>query len=119
MTSQQNRINAPSWLREHLDAISVPAVPTFEFLTKIGESSLKAKIKHNEEANMGLSTRPRKRLPEKLDFSEIAVIYQHVFTFRFIWTSQQSKDGVLGLYVPSCDDIWKKEYRTGCRYRKI
>jgi len=107
MTKPQHQIHAPSWLREHLDAIPPPAIPTYAFLTKLGESTLTAKIKYVEEYNMNVPARLRKRIPDKLDFNEIAVIYQHVFIFRFIWTSAHSKDGVLGVYVPSSTDIWE------------
>lgn len=104
-------INTPpiqTWLAEFLEDMTVPAIPTYEFLILVGETALIAKIANVEEYNNYVASRLRKRLPERLDFDEIAAILLHIFIFRSVSMSRQSTDSLLGLYVPSDTDIWEK-----------
>ncbi|MCR6108723.1 ATPase [Salipaludibacillus agaradhaerens] len=97
-----------NWLELFLENTSKPKQPTKDVLTQIGEKALAAKIKDVEEYNMTVNPRLRKRLPERLEFSEIAAILLHVLSFRSIATSKQMDEGTLGVYVPGDNVMWQK-----------
>ena len=105
---QQDRPKMAKWLESFLGQTPKPTNLTKESLTQIGEDALRAKIASVEEENMGVNTRLRKKVPERLDFSDIAAILLHLLTFRSIATSKQADSGTLGLYVTGCDIMWKK-----------
>lgn len=107
-THQQDRTKMAKWLESFLDDTPKPANLTKESLTRIGEDALRAKIASVEEHNLGVNTRLRKKVPESLDFSDIAAILLHLLTFRSIATSKQADSGTLGLYVTGNDIMWKK-----------
>lgn len=108
MTNQIDRPIIPQWLENYLNTLEKPDVPTYELLAQVGQDALRAKIEDVEMFNMNVASRLRKRLPDKLDFDEVAAIMLHLFTFRLIRTSKDPQDTLLGLYVPSNTDIWKK-----------
>ncbi|MGX1195863.1 DNA primase family protein [Metabacillus sp. SLBN-84] len=105
---QADRPKMAKWLESFLDGTPKPADPTKEILTQIGESALFAKIASVEEDNLGVSARLRRKVPDRLEFSEIAAILLHMFTFRSIATSKQADSGTLGLYVTGDDIMWQK-----------
>ena len=96
------------WLVKFTDALTIPALVTYDFLVQLGIDALIAKQKSVELTNLGRTQRTMKRVPERLDFDEIAALLLETLTFRMIATSHQSDDALLGLYVPSDDDIWQK-----------
>lgn len=108
MTAYIDKLDMPEWLESFLDDTLVPDVPTRQSLKVIKEAALSAKIAYVEECNMDSAARLKKPIPDKLGFDDIAAILLHVFTFRFISTSGQSDDGLLGIYVPSNTDLWVK-----------
>ncbi|WP_078598319.1 DNA primase family protein [Evansella clarkii] len=107
-SKQLDKPKMASWLESFLDNTPKPAHPTKETLTQIGENALHAKLMDVEEYNMEVSPRLRKRLPERLEFSEIAAILLHVLSFRSIATSKQADSGTLGVYVPGDNIMWQK-----------
>lgn len=108
MTNSIDKLDMPTWLDILLDDIPKPTVPTQDILKKTKDIALRAKLADVEEYNMGVAKRNHKRTPEKLEPEDIAAILLHLFTFRFILTSQESDDGLLGLYVPSNQDLWAR-----------
>lgn len=107
-TYQQDRPKMAKWLESFLDDTPKPKSPTKEELTRIGVEALHAKVKSVEEENMDLSARMRRKIPERLEFSEIAAILLHILSFRSIATSKQADSGTLGLYVTGKDIMWRK-----------
>lgn len=97
-----------SWLETFLDRTVKPINPTKDIVTEIGERALREKIKYVETENIDRSPRLKKRIPERLEFSDIAAILLHIFSFRSISTSKQSDHGTVGLYVTGNDIMWKK-----------
>lgn len=103
-----------TWYSTFLDDVlsTSPHLPdepaTYASLESLGRLAVIAKMTHVELWNMDKASRLHKRLPEKLDFDEIAALLLRRFDFRMIATSYQSDDALLGLYVPSDDDIWSR-----------
>ena len=108
LIQQQDRPKMAKWLEAFLDDTPKPANLTKEKLTQIGVDALAAKIADVEEYNMDAQSRLRKRIPERLEFAEIAAILLHVLSFRSIATSKQADHGTLGLYVTGRDIMWQK-----------
>lgn len=96
------------WLETFLDNTPKPDNLTKKKLTQIGEAALAAKIVDTEEYNMDAKSRHQKKIPERLEFAEIAAVLLHVLTFRSIATSKQADYGTLGLYVTGDDIMWQK-----------
>lgn len=96
------------WIAHYLTTLTVTGDPTYDSLVEMGQTALASKIASVEDFNASVASRLRKRLPERLEFDEIAAILLHVFTFRMVATSHQSEDSLLSLYVPTDDDIWAK-----------
>jgi putative DNA primase/helicase len=105
---QQDRPKMAKWLEDFLDNTPKPTSLTKEALARIGNDALAAKIAAVEEDNMGVATRLRKRLPERLEFSDIAALLLHLLSFLSIATSKQADSGTLGLYVTGRDIMWQK-----------
>lgn len=105
---QQDRPKMAGWLESFLDETPKPDNPTKETLTQIGDAALRAKIQDVEESNMEVAPRLRRRVPERLEFSEIAAILLHILSFRSIATSKQIDGGTLGVYVTGDNVMWKK-----------
>lgn len=101
-------MDMPVWLSNYLKTIEKPKVPTQDKLKTIKDNALTAKIQDVEQHNLKGYANAKKRIPEKLDIEDVAAICLHLFTFRYILMSQQSDDGLLGLYVPDSNDIWQK-----------
>jgi putative DNA primase/helicase len=104
----QDRPKMAKWLEDFLNNTPKPANLTKEALTRIGNDALSAKIANVEEENMGVMARLRKRVPERLEFSDIAALLLHLLSFRSIATSKQADSGTLGLYVTGNDIMWQK-----------
>lgn len=96
------------WLTTYLAELTLTQDPTYDSLVRIGQTAVAAKIANIEDFNGSVSARLRKRIPERLEFDEVAAILLKVFTFRMVATSHQSEDSLLSLYVPTDDDIWAK-----------
>lgn len=108
MTTQLDRPKMAKWLESFLDDTPKPANPTKENLRRIGNDALRAKIASVEEDNISTGARLRKKIPERLDFSDIAAILLHILSFRSISTSKQADHGTIGLYVTGEDVMWRK-----------
>lgn len=108
MSTQLDRPKMAKWLEDFLDRTEKPADPTKEILARIGDDALRAKIASVEESNLGLPSRLHRKVPERLEFNDIAAILLHILSFRSISTSKQADHGTLGLYVTGNDIMWRK-----------
>lgn len=108
MTLTVHRPPSELWLDVFLNDLVLPDVPLYADFVALGKNALTAKIADIDQHNMTVQSRLKKRLPERLDFDELAILLLHVLEFRMIVTSVQSDDRLLGLYVPSDDDVWAR-----------
>lgn len=107
MTDDIYQLDVPEWLDAFLKDLPKPEIPTSKYLTEVKRSALEAKIAYVEEYNMSVQSRYRKRIPEKLDIDDGIALLLHIFDFRSIATSENTENRILGVYVPSNDDIWE------------
>jgi len=92
-------VHIPGYLRDYLDGLTAPKTVNMSYLLDVGQGALTAKIAHIESFNSGVAARLRKRLPDKLDFSEVAIIMTSLFVFKNIKMSKRSEDTLLGVYI--------------------
>lgn len=90
-------IRVPDYLRNYLEEIDVPSTIDNDFLLKLGDGALKAKIQDVEEFNMMIKT-AKKRIPTRLDFEDVAVILLSLFTFVNIQKTERKEDTILAVY---------------------
>lgn len=90
-------IRVPDYLRNYLEEIDVPSTIDNDFLLKLGDGALKAKIQDVEEFNMMVKT-AKKRIPTRLDFEDVAVILLSLFTFVNIQKTEREEDTILAVY---------------------
>lgn len=101
MANIQN-LNTPSiapYLSDVLTTTTVPSPVTNQFLEQLGVDILQSKRTAIELYNSSVSSRLRKKVPDKLEFDEVAVILMTIFTFKNIRVSEKSSDHLLGVYV--------------------
>lgn len=91
-------IYIPPYLEEYFDGLLVPATIDMLFLLKVGSDVLKAKVSHTEDVNMTLKT-GKKRIPEKLDFEDVAIVLMTLYTFKNVQMTDRPGDTILAMYV--------------------
>lgn len=116
MTDRIHRPTIRDWLENYLTHLKLPKSLSQSFLEGVGNEALAAKVADIENYNLAVASRLRKRLPERLTNNEIAAVMVHIFEFRMISTSQNTKDGMLGLYIPTDTDIWLKHKKARGTY---
>lgn len=95
-------LNTPSiapYLSDVLTTTTVPSPVTNQFLEQLGVDILQSKRTAIELYNSSVSARLRKKVPDKLEFDEVAIILMTIFTFKNIRVSEKSSDHLLGVYV--------------------
>lgn len=115
LATTPHQIYVPTYLKRYLDSLIVPGDISMDFLLKIGEELLNEKIADVEAYNMtGLGN--KKRIPEKLDFDEVAIVMMSVFTFRNIQMTTRVGDTMLGLYDNDPQSSGYGTYHTSIDY---
>lgn len=97
-TSLPESIYIPEYLTAYLADVTVPVKIDMEFLLKLGIDVLRAKIADVENFNLGLKS-GKKRIPEKLDFDDVAIILMSLFQFKNIQMTERTDDTILAIYV--------------------
>lgn len=91
-------IYVPDYLAQYLSDIAVPDIIDMEFLLNLGAGALSAKIAHIEEINMEFKS-GKKRIPDKLDFDDVAIILMSLFQFKNIQMTERADDTILAVYI--------------------
>ncbi|MCP3033454.1 phage/plasmid primase, P4 family [Halobacillus sp. A1] len=92
-----DNIHVSSYLKDYLKTLVLPNQIDNKFLIKVGEDALKSKMEYVEEHNM-MYKKLKKRVPDKLNFDEVAVIMMSLFTFRNIQMTERVDDTLLAVY---------------------
>ncbi len=100
-------VYVPEYLSRFLNDLKLPEQINKSFLLDVGEEALKSKIQFVEEFNMTIKS-GKKRIPDKLDFDDVAIIMMSIFTFRNIQTTEREEDTLLALH-----DISKASTKMG------
>lgn len=107
-------IYIPPYLEEYFDGLLVPATIDMLFLLKVGSDVLKAKVSHTEDVNMTLKT-GKKRIPEKLDFEDVAIVLMTLYTFKNVQMTDRPGDTILAMYVDNPRSPYHGIYDTNQR----
>lgn len=107
-------IRIPDFLRNYLFTLTVPDPITLEFLLEIGIDVLALKVADVENYNLAIKA-GKKRIPDKLDFEDVAIILMSLFTFRNIQMTERADDTILAFYVDSNRSNKKGTYNTNVR----
>lgn len=107
-------IRIPDFLHDYLLNLQIPDPITLEFLLQIGIDVLQLKVADVENYNMAIKA-GKKRIPEKLDFEDVAIILMSLFTFRNIQMTERTDDTILAFYVDSNRSNKKGTYNTNIR----
>lgn len=112
-------IYIPSYISNFFDTTTQfamrPHVLTMPFLLSLGEAVLRAKISHVELANMQVSGAGKQRVPNKLDFDDVAILLMSLFTFKNIQMTERAGDTLLAYYVESDENGKLGTYETNTR----
>lgn len=107
-------IRIPDFLRDYLVNLSIPDPISMEFLLQIGIDALQLKVADVEDYNLAIKA-GKKRIPEKLDFEDVAIILMTLYTFRNIQMTERADDTILAFYVDSNRSNKKGTYNTNIR----
>lgn len=108
-------IHIPEYLSSYLLGLTVPNEINMEFLLMVGEGALKKKIAHIEEFNMMMKT-GKKRIPDKLDFDDVAIILMTLFIFKNIQMTEREEDTILAVYINDPKSKKLGIYDTNIKY---
>lgn len=107
-------IRVPDYLHDYLLDLKIPDPINLEFLLQIGIDALGLKVADIEDYNMA-NKAGKRRIPEKLDFEDVAIILMTLFTFRNIQMTERADDTILAFYVDSNRSNKKGTYNTNIR----
>lgn len=107
-------IRIPEFLRNYLSSLKIPDPIELDFLLDVGEYTLGAKIAEVENFNLTLRS-GKKRVPDRLDFEDVAIILMSLYTFKNIQMTERSDDTILAVYVDSNRSNKKGTYNTNVR----
>lgn len=107
-------IRIPDYLHTYLLKLKIPDPIEMDFLLRVGADTLTAKIADTESFNLTLRA-GKKRVPDKLDFEDVAIILMTIYTFRNIQMTERADDTVLAFYVDSNRSHKKGTYNTNVR----
>lgn len=107
-------IRVPDYLHDYLLDLKIPDPINLEFLLQIGIDALNLKVADIEDYNMA-NKAGKRRIPEKLDFEDVAIILMTLFTFRNIQMTERADDTILAFYVDSNRSNKKGTYNTNIR----
>lgn len=85
------------------------------FLLTLGVGVLEAKIRYTEDYNLGLKS-GKKRIPEKLDFDDVAIILMSIYTFKNVQMTERTDDTLLAVYVDDEESDKYGTYSTNIRF---
>lgn len=88
----------PEWLESFLDSYNKPDILTAKDMIQLGKNLLNKKIADVEEYNM-VARGGKKRIPEKIEFDEAAIIMMRLYKFRLIQLTNRIEDRMLAMYV--------------------
>lgn len=90
-------IHVPKYLKTYLNSMIIPADVSMDYLLTVGDELLKLKISEVEQWNI-TALGGKKRIPDKLEFDEVAVVLMSLFTFRNIQMTNRLDDTILAVY---------------------
>lgn len=108
-------IYIPDYLEEHLSSVTMPSKIDMQFLLELGSSTLKAKIADVEEYNMAVKS-GKKRVPQRLDFDDVAIILMSLYIFKNIQMTERKEDTMLSVYVGDKESEKYGIYNTNTKY---
>lgn len=92
-------ISTPKFLEKYLMTKANPVIANDKFLISLGEGALAAKLAHVEDFNSSVKF-GKKRLPDKLDFEDTAILMMALYTFRNIQMTEDEDNVILAMYDP-------------------
>jgi len=114
-TNLPANIHIPEYLETYLRKTHLSKKIDMAFLLTLGSGALKAKIAHTEEFNMTLRS-GKKRIPERLDFEDVAILLMYLYTFRNVQMTERADDTILAVYIDDEDSEKHGIYVTNIRY---
>ncbi|QKY71277.1 phage/plasmid primase, P4 family [Lentibacillus sp. CBA3610] len=90
-------VHVPEYLSRFLNDLKLPEKINRKFLLRVGQDALNCKIQHVEEFNIAIKS-GKKRIPDKLEFDDVAVIMMSIFTFRNIQMTERVVDTLLAVH---------------------
>jgi len=119
-----NDIRVPGYLRKYIEKVDAPDNADNDFLIKLGEGALAAKVAEVEDYNLTIKT-GKKRIPDRLAFDETAVLMMSLYTFRNIQMTNRIVDVLLsmydakeGIYVANENQLYEKMERISPDFKK-
>lgn len=87
----------PEYLTEFLNSLTPTEQLGKKYLLQVGADALKYKIRGVEEFNMSVKS-GKKRIPETLNFVDVAVILMTMYTFKNVQLTNRVEDTTLAIY---------------------
>lgn len=113
--SLPDNIHIPKYLSDYLESKTPPDHITMQFLLDLGKTALSLKIASIEEFNLAFRS-GKKRLPDKLDFDDVAIILMTLYIFKNIQMTEREEDTLLAVYVNDPDSKKYGVYDTNIRF---
>lgn len=104
-----------TFLPSYLSGVTVPDGIDMEFLLELGKGALGAKIQEVEEFNITMKS-GKKRVPDRLNFDDVAVILMTLFTFKNIQMTERAEDTLLGIYINDETSAKHGTYATNAKF---
>lgn len=98
----------PDWLKRFMSSYTIQYPITKSVLSDVGIKSLQAKQAYIEDTNMAVAARLAKRIPETLDFDEVAALLYWMFDFKNVLQSKTADIAQLSIYIQDNSDLWEK-----------
>lgn len=92
-------ISIPEFLEKYLMTKANPVMADEKFLISLGKGALAAKLADVEGFNTSVKF-GKKRLPDKLDFEDTAILMMALYTFRNIQMTEDEDNVILAMYDP-------------------
>lgn len=118
---QQNTSHIPDaileqeYLVDYLNSLDIPHIIDDNFLSVVKKGALKAKISDVEAYNMAFP-KLKKKMPDRFDFDEVAVIMMTLYTFKSIQMTDRDDDTILAMYVNNTDSKKYGTYMSNTKY---
>lgn len=105
----------PVYLEKLLTDTPRPDVVDMAFLLDLGIASLRAKIQNVEDHNI-LYKAAKRRIPDKLDFDDVAIILLSLYEFKNVQMTERPDDTLLAVYVRGDNEPKQGIYDTNIKY---
>lgn len=109
-------IYVPDYLEKFFAKAKIPDVITMSYLLDVGREILRAKQSNIEAFNMNVNSANKKRVPDKLDFDDVAIVLMSLFHFRNIQMTERADDTILGVYINNPESDKYGTYVTHSRF---